>query len=386
MRVLFISRCPPYPLYLGDRLILWHLARLLHKQGVELSLLAFADRPEDNRQMDAYSNYFDRAVLFPDSKRSPITYLKRLLIPPFFPRNGRQSWSPAMWQAVQTEVARFKPDVVHFFGGISVYEFGNAVGNVPKLITPYESYALFLERAIQQARLPQRVILRLRRQITKAYEGMMCRGFGKVVVLTDRPLEVIPNGIDSAAFINKGWAPLPNTLFFYGNYEYPPNVDAAFWLASEILPLVQQKYPKARLLLAGYAPPPRLTNLAGRHVQMLGHVPDITIPLEQTTVFIAPLRVGAGIKNKVLEAAAMGKAMVMTPLSADGIGLEEGKHALFGADASQLAAACVQLLSDPAKRAAMGEANKALIAERFRWEAVVGQYQKLYKELANQKR
>ena len=106
MRILLISRCPPWPLYLGDRLIVYHLAEEMEARKHELDFLAFADRPDDWHEQDHYDHLFNQVRLFKDPTRSQQSYLKRLLLPASrFPTRAEQSWSPEMWQAIEAQLA-----------------------------------------------------------------------------------------------------------------------------------------------------------------------------------------------------------------------------------------------------------------------------------------
>src|SRR5206468_215326 len=107
--------------------------------------------------------------------------------------------------------------------------------------------------------------------------------------------------------------------------EYPPNTDAALYLIEEILPLVQRTVPAAQALIVGRDPPARLRSAGQRPgVTVTGFVDDVRPYLERATVFAAPLRFGAGIQNKVLEAMAMEVPVVASPLAADGLRTEDG--------------------------------------------------------------
>ena len=391
LRLLLISRCPPYPLHLGDRLIVYHLARELARRGHVIDLLAFYNRPDDPDHLAAYRDHFQDVTLIREPHRGVLAYLLRLALPGrMFPEKVAQAWSPPMWRAIAARLTARRYDAAQLFGGIHVYEYRALVQAMPNLIVPYESYTLYLTRALTHRPTPS---LWLQRLIAARFERVMFGGFGGVVVLTaqdaaalralDPALDVtvIPNGIDTEYFTPTGAAVDPATLIFTGNFEYAPNVEAARFLASAIFPLVQRAIPEARLLLVGNAPPPDLLALSGGPIQVLGRVPDVRPYLEAATVFVCPLLTGAGIKNKVLEAMAMGKPIVATPLSADGIDLIDGHHALFGQAADTLASAVVRLLADAPLRTSMGIANRALIAERFTWGAVADRYEALYRAL-----
>lgn len=393
MRVLLISRCPPFPLHLGDRLIPYHVVRVLHGRGHTFDLIALYDRPEDPDQVGEYAQFFRSVRLIPEPRRTQIGYLRRL-IGRFFPQTAESAWAGALWQAVEEALHTTPYEVIHLFGGIHVYELREALRGRPTLIVPYESYSLFLRRALESTTGIGRAAAWGRLQLARAYERRMFAGYGGVVVLTEPdaatlrglnprlPLHVIPNGVDLSLFTPADSAPAPEpALLFVGNYEYGPNVEAALWLAREIFPRVQAEIGGAQLWLVGNGPPAEVRALAGSAIAVTGRVPDVRPYYAQAAAFIAPLRTGAGIKNKVLEAAAMAKPLIVTPVAADGIGLVAGQHALYGQTAAELAAAAIRLLNDPAYGRALGAAARRLVESRFTWEGVADQYAALYAAL-----
>ena len=309
-----------------------------------------------------------------------------------YPARADQSWSPEMWDAINGQLNDHHYDLVQLFGGVQVYEYRELVRHLPNLIVPYEAYSLFLERLLTQQVQPwQRAAVWLQLQVARAYERRMYVEYDGVVVLSETdaetlkmlqptlPLHVIPNGIDTEYFKPSGSAtPEPSTLLFVGNYEYAPNVDAALHLVHEIFPLVQEAIPQARLCLVGNAPPASLSALANSHIEVTGRVPDVRPYLERATLVISPLRLGAGIKNKILEAMAMTKSIVATPLSCEGIGLVEGAHVLFGTSSAELAAAAIRLVNNSELRVTMGIANRQLIERSYTWQHVAERYEALY--------
>ncbi len=330
MNILLVSRCPPYPLHLGDRLIVYHLARQLAQRGHVVDLVAFSDRFEDIAERVHYADLFRQITILADPPRTSLDYAYRLLVPGArFPRRADQAWSPAMWEAIRQHVEANDYDVAHLFGGVQVYEYAHAVEPLPAIITPYESYSLYLRRALENAEsvgahgcapLQRRLDTlksRLQLRVARSFETWMFAPYRRVIVVSERdrdellalnpalPLEVIPNGVDLEYFQPAKTPRQPHTLVFTGNYEYAPNVDAALRLARDIFPQVQARVPDATLWIVGNAPPPELQSLASDAVTVTGHVPDVRAYLETAAVFVCPLRLGAGIKNKVLEALAL---------------------------------------------------------------------------------
>lgn len=386
MRILLISRCPPYPLHLGDRLIVYHLAYELEARRHQIDLLAFANRPEDHADLDHYDHYFESVALFDEPRRSPLAYLRRMLLPGArFPRRAAESWSPEMWRAVERKLSEHRYDAVHLFGGVQVYEFFHALNGQPAIITPYESYSLYLRRQLAAGRGSW-----LGWRLARAFESWMFAPYARVVVVSppDRdellaldpalPVEVIPNGVDLYDFRMRPTQRETAVLLFVGNYEYAPNRDAALWLARAIFPAVQRRVPGAKLWLVGSAPPPELLALASESIHITGRVPDVRPYLARATVFVSPLRFGAGIKNKILEALAMGCPVVATPLSLDGIDVRDGESAL-SADGDALVEAVVRLLGDTALQAALSRNGRRLVEARYSWDYVAEQYLELYR-------
>ncbi|MBZ0301705.1 MAG: glycosyltransferase family 4 protein [Anaerolineae bacterium] len=386
--ILLISRCPPYPIHLGDRLILWHLAQQLAQRGYTIDLLAFANRPEDHADIDHYRQWFRQVTLVDEPRRG---YLRRLLWPGArFPKAAAQSWSPAMWAAIEAHIQQNRYDLAHLFGGVQVYEFRRALGNLPALITPYESYSLYLKRALESSSgLVDPVLITLRRLIARRYEGWMFTPYARTVVVSEAdrdelrgihpalPIAVIPNGIDLAYFTPQPVERDPAALLFVGNYEYAPNVDAALRLAREILPPIRAQVPEAKLWLVGHAPTPEMQALASESVVVTGRVADVRPYLAQAAAFVCPLRLGAGIKNKVLEALAMGCPLVATPLSVDGIAVQPGHDALITGDAD-FVEQTLRLLGDTELQRTLSQNGRLLIEAQYSWSHVADLYAALY--------
>ena len=402
-RILFISRCPPWPLYLGDRLILYHLGRELSLRHHELDLLAFADRPQDWHEQDHYDMDFRHVELFPEPARSQLSYLQRMLLSGArWPRTAEQSWSPEMWRAIQTRLAAEKYDVVHVFGGIQVYEFRHALGNIPAIITPYESYSLYLRRQLESLNhpnnprnfslSPQSLVLRPSFLLARRFESFMFTPYARTIVVSARDkaelrainpalkVDVIPNGVDTYEFRPRPTRRIP-ALLFVGNYEYPPNVDAALRLAREIFPAVQAHIPGLHLWLVGNAPTSEMLALASESIRVTGRVPDVRPYLARAGAFVSPLRLGAGIKNKVLEALAMGCPVIATPLSVDGIDVTDGLDALV-AEGDALVEGIVRVLQDGDLQNRLSTNGRKLIESRYSWDHVAKRYEALYEQVA----
>ena len=294
-------------------------------------------------------------------------------------------------QAIDKAIRERAYDVVHLFGGVHVYEYWPLASQLPNLIVPYESYTLWLERALaEETRRIPRLINGVQLRMARQYESWMFERYQRVVVLTEldaqaltrlnpaTPTAVIPNGVDLDYLTPTGYEPDEPTLLFIGNYDYLPNRDAALRLVRDIFPRIQPRMSRARLIIVGGNPPPELRAYASQSVEITGRVPDTRPYFEAALIFISPLRLGAGIKNKILEAMAMETPVVATPLSCDGIPVEPEEHVLLGTTDDELANAVFRLFQDPRLRRHLQRNGRQLVEQQFTWHHVAEQYDALY--------
>jgi glycosyltransferase involved in cell wall biosynthesis len=192
-------------------------------------------------------------------------------------------------------------------------------------------------------------------------------------------VRVNPFGIDLPAPL----APAPDSsreLLFLGNYTHPPNVDGALWLGREIMPILRTRCPGVRLSIAGPWPPPEVRALAATDVRVEGLVEDLTPCFERAAVVIAPLRIGGGMRMKVVEAMAFGRPVVTTPRGAEGIFDAATDSLVVAEDTTGLAAAAARLLESPADRNALGARARQAAEERFSPRAYARRLEAVYEE------
>ncbi len=387
--ILLISRCPPYPLHLGDRLILWHLARELSRRGYTIDLLALYDQENDAEQTTEYADCFRHIELVREPRRDAMAYLRRILFRSArFASSAERSFCPPLWRTIDAYLKRYDYDLAHCFGAVSIYEFYPLLAHLPNLITPYESHTHYLRSAARQGRLSARAQL----PIARHFEGFMYSPFDRTVVISDADratllalqpaldIEVIPNGIELARFQPRELARDPHTLLFVGNFDYEPNQDAVRVLVKQILPQVRSRVPAAKLQLVGVNPPDWMRTLANDYIEVTGAVPDVTPYLARATVFVCPLRYGAGLKNKVLEALAMRTPVAATPLSVDGIKVRNGESAAV-APIEKIAEETARLLMDESLREGLAQKGRDLIEAHYTWERTADRYERLYDEI-----
>jgi glycosyltransferase involved in cell wall biosynthesis len=174
---------------------------------------------------------------------------------------------------------------------------------------------------------------------------------------------------------------VPGAMLFVGNFAHPPNRDAAIWLAREIVPAVVARWPAARLRVVGAAPPAEVLALAGEHIEVFADAPSVRPHLDRAALVLAPVRTGGGMRMKVLEAIATGKAVVTTTRGAEGFtAFSQEPPLAIADDAAGIAAAAADLLADDLRRAALAERARAFAELHHSPEAWAERLTAVYEE------
>ena len=205
------------------------------------------------------------------------------------------------------------------------------------------------------------------------YQRRVWRAFDRIEVFTQRDAKTVARiapAVATRVHVNPFGIELPTvadpsleeegTIAFVGTFTHAPNVDAAQWLARDVMPLLRARSTGARLHVYGDDPHGALAGLVRDDVYVHGWVPDIEAALARAAVVAAPVRVGGGQRMKVLQAMAMAKPIVTTPRGADGVLFDDGEPPLAIADtAGPIADRIAELLAAPARRRALGARARA---------------------------
>ncbi len=166
-------------------------------------------------------------------------------------------------------------------------------------------------------------------------------------------------------------------VVFTGNMTHFPNIDAAEYIAEEIAPRVWRRLSSVKFNIVGYNPPERLRRYCSDKFRLLGFVDDIRPFLWKSLLVLVPMRVGTGIKNKILEAWSAQRAVIATPLACQGLPVVSGKNILIGSNSEELADWVVQTVEDESLRTRIAQAGRKTVIEKMTWEKVVDKYLEL---------
>jgi glycosyltransferase involved in cell wall biosynthesis len=192
---------------------------------------------------------------------------------------------------------------------------------------------------------------------------------------------VIPNAADVEYYQPRSTEPPSDgrTVVFFGLLSYAPNVDGVIFFIEKIWPRIAEAQPKARLKIIGGKPPRSLQLLAGPRVELTGFVPDLRPHLAAAAAVVVPLRLGGGTRLKIVEAMAMGKAIVSTTLGAEGIEAIPGRDLLIEDQPEAFADAVNRLLGKPELAARIGQSARSLAVERYSWSGAAQALEGFYR-------
>lgn len=263
---------------------------------------------------------------------------------------------------------------------------------------PIDCMSLFWSRrAASASSVLRRLLYRVEWRKSRAYERRYYRQFKQAIFVSDVDREEaralaptanvasIPNGVDIDYFAPSSAPRSPgHRLVFTGDMAYAPNRDAAVFLIEQVLPRIPARF-KAHLYLVGQRPDAALLALAGPQVTVTGFVDDLRPYLADASVYVAPLRFGSGIKNKVLEAMAMGCLVVGSKICFEGIECHPLHDCLeVAADGAAIADMLGQVFDAPDRFAPIGSRARQLVQEKYSWNSVRKAYGELYENSINQ--
>lgn len=413
-RILVLTPQFPYPPNQGTTIRNYNLIAGLARRH-EVHLLSFGD-PDVCAGSPLHEQCSSIRVV-PTPRRTMRQRLSGLLFSRL-PDMAQRLPSAEYSEAVSSALQETKPDVLEV-EGIELARYlleaaaartGDAAQRVPLLVfDDHNTEYVLQQRAFEtdlRSRNPRGWIgaaysfvqwRRLRR-----HERHVCLTADRVVSVSDVDAQalrelvlglepvVVPNGVD-VAFYTQPTAPLSAVLgaagedlgrpglVFTGKMDFRPNVDAVLWFVQEVLPLIRLDVPDALFWVVGKDPHRRLTALAGHPaVRLTGRVEDVRPYIASAAVYVVPLRIGGGTRLKVLEAMAMGKALVSTSLGCEGFDLMPGRDLLVADTPTDFAAAVVGLLGEPHRRERLGSSAFRFAAALYDWSAIVPKLEAMY--------
>jgi glycosyltransferase involved in cell wall biosynthesis len=338
----------------------------------ELRLVAFGEPSDDDR--------FESVVLPLPSPSAPAKGLRRLLSArrqpvPSFVRDRRVD---EMTEAIAATAERFHPDVVQ----IETTEMAQYLGAIDpgpvRILDLPDLASRWFGRAAEESDRSTRAALMLEVNKTRKYERAMTQIADIVFVSSESDRNFlrglagvdsieIPNGVDASAFAPMPDVPLEkNKILFIGSLVNPVNLEGLRWFVEEVFPLIRSQQEDVLIEHVGAT----VDQVWPQGVDARGSVPDVRPHLAAAALSIVPLKSGKGPRARLLEALAMGRPVVATPIAAEGLGLKDREQLLLAEEPDAFARAVVAVLSSDELAARLGKAGREYVVPRYDWNVL----------------
>jgi len=392
VKFLFIANRFPYPPYRGDKLKIWNLARRLSEKH-ELHLATFLEQADDLQHLDALSPYFTQVhtVALPRWQSWANCVLALGSSTPFQVAYFR---SAAMQKLTKKLLETEHFDAVHVQHLRMAQYVKDPLKHRAILDLP-DAFSLYWQRR-KNAKGPlwQGLFNQIEFSRVSAYERVLNRFPLNLVCSvedctylrnkeTGARIELLPNGVDTTTFHARSASEeIPDRILFTGNMDYAPNVDAVVHFCANIFPLILKQKPQARFIIAGQRPVDSVKALASDNIEVTGFIENLRTEYAKASVVVAPLRIGAGTQNKVLEAMSVGVPVICSPFAFNGLGIETNQGVACCESDADFSATVIRLLDDRSLRAEAGNLSSIIIRSRFDWDIIAGQLESYLIEMA----
>jgi len=295
---------------------------------------------------------------------------------------------------IKNILADRKIDLIQVFSYYSA-EYVSDFKEISKIWDVADSLYLTLKRKIDLKKLGfgQKIYAR------KLYnfEHEMIKKFDRTIYVSEgdaaihdclkEKISIIPNGVDLDYFRPNETVEEYPSLIFTGHMSFNPNVQAVLFFEREVFPFVKKNFPKIKFYVVGAEPNKEILELNGKAgVVVTGFVDDVRPYLSKATIFISPMVNGSGIKNKILQAMAMGKPVVSTALGAEALEYRKGEDLMIADEPDIFARVLKNLLEDREKRNILGINGRRLVEEKYSWDKAIEKYRLLFQGLKDFKK
>lgn len=375
MRLFVLLSRFPYPLEKGDKLRAFHQLRIL-SQHHEVFLCALHENRLEQLWIEEVKKYCTEIETIRISRAGQLVNLGLSLVgsEPFQVGYFYQS---AAQKCVVECIEKWKPDAI-YCQLLRTAKYVENIGIKPKIIDFQDAFSKGIERRLETDSWYLKPILRSELRRLNSYEQKVFSQFDHCTIISEQDREQLPfeqkneviivrNGVEMDDFKPSAEAKTVDVLFA-GNMGYPPNVDAAVFLEKEVMPLVRQYIPTAKLMLAGARPDQKVKELSSDLTEVTGWVDDMRDCYAKAKVFVAPMMIGTGLQNKLLEAMAMQIPCITSQLANNALQAKPDAEILIARSAQEYAQHILELLKKKERSTSIASAGYELVAKKFSWE------------------
>lgn len=396
MRILQISSLVPFPPTDGGRIGIYGITKILASQGNQIDLVCYLKNADLESSLKGLKPICNPHILDVQTENNFWKAFLNLFSP--VPYNVSKYIRKELILSVKDLLKKNKYNIVY----VDTLHMGWIVDIVQSLTdAPIVLRCHNLEMRIMKryADVSKNLILKWFAQLQYkkfiSYEPYLCSKFDKCIMVSDCDKEellelnpninaiTIPAGIDSKLLQNSKKDVIPYSIVHIGHTDWFPNYDSLKWFLDEIFPAVVQKEPRAKLYIYGsgntykFPVPERLK----QNVSIIGFVPDLWKELENKSLAVVPLRIGGGIRIKILELLAVGQDIITTSVGKEGIDVENNEQLLVADSKEEFVSTILNFFEGNYNNLEMSASGKKYIQENYTWEIIGKKFEDLFLKL-----
>lgn len=361
-------------------------------QRHDVTLVCFIEASDDERFAQQARDCCRRVIAVP---RNEFQALSPFPYEPFEEFN-----SPAFRNALADLLAEEDFDIAHFEWTQMALYHDLLPSRTVKILTEIEVNYAAHRTLVKVERNWLRKLRGYYNSMQTLYRELeLCRLVDRVVCVTDQDqgylegflepdrLTVINTGVDPNEFRFEEEGIEPDSIVFVGAFRHSPNVDAMRYFCNEIFPLILRERPQTRLYIAGSSPTREILELeTNPQITVTGFVDDIRGYYQLAQVVVVPLRTGVGIRGKILEGWAIGRATVATSLACQGLRASHGENIMIADQPERFAMWTLSLLRNPGFCRRLGEAGRRTVERHYDWDRLADRVSELYQDSMQEKK
>jgi polysaccharide biosynthesis protein PslH len=392
MNILQIASKVPYPLYDGGAIGIYNISRFLALRGHKITFLTFSP---DRSSCTDFEQYCQLFIIREDKQNKMLGVVKNIFSKT--PYTFQKYYSKSMIDLIDDRIRNNNFDIVHidhlhlaFYGKYIKEKYG-----IPVVLREHNFETLIWERlSAMEKNFLKKIFYSYQYKKVRKYEPAMCEMFDKCLMVTnidkDKLLrcsnrikaEVVPAGVDVEYFKEKYTGKTNElSILFIGSLDWFPNIDAFSWFYEKIFPEIIKKYPTLKLYVVGKKPPSWISNIKNNNLIICGMVEDVREYIDHCEICVVPLRIGGGMRIKILEMFAMKKAIVSTSVGCEGIEVKDKKHLLIANTEKEFIDSISIYLEDKELKNRIGINGFNLVNEIYRWDMIAKKLEEIYLEI-----
>jgi glycosyltransferase involved in cell wall biosynthesis len=390
MNILQIAPRLPFPLTDGGAIGIYNITKHLSLRGHGIRFVTFGD--PDVKIAPQVAMFCNPRIIKTNTKHSIAKVVSSLLHGE--PYVVRKYYSRKFSDALDDECRNNRFDIVHA-DHLAMAPYAIRLKKkygMPIVLREHNLETFFFERlGDQENRLFIRYFAKFEASRLRVYEPLICMEFNRCVMITEKekkrleqmnPLVramTIPAGVNIANTSNNIESEQPSILFL-SSLDWEPNVQGFFWFYENVLPRLVEENPSIIVTIIGKGECKKIQHLSHPNVRVVGYVEDVSPYIGRSWLAIVPLFTGSGMRIKILELFAHGKAVVSTSVGCEGINVRHGGEILIADTPGEFGDCVLRIMRDEGLRRSLGSSALKLVKENHTWETVAEQLEKVYQQ------